>query len=299
MVRGLTLETASRGGALVWRWLAPLNKRHRRADEQLRLAYPERDAAWRSRTLRDVWSNLGATFAESFLLDRLVAAPDRFSVVASEELDAALSDQEQGVVLACLHTGNWEVAIMPVVWLNRRPAGIYQKIRNPLVDADIRASRAGLFSGGILEKGASTARQALRIAKAGGVVGIMSDLRDRRGVAVDFFGRPAPSTPFPATIARMTGATLVAARVVRTGPARFVVEGAIVDVPRTASREADITRSTQDLHAVFERWIREHPGQWMWGHRRWGAVAIRSERRNPSDNVDTDGEPNAADRGTL
>ena len=186
-------------------------------------------------------------------------------------------------------------AIIPVVWRGRRPAGVYQRIRNPLVDADIRASRATLYPGGIMEKGASTARQALKIAKAGGIVGIMSDLRDRRGVAVDFFGRPAPSTPFPAMVARMTGATLVAARVVRTGPARFVVEGAIVDIPRTVSREADITRATQDLHAVFERWIREHPGQWMWGHRRWGAVAIRSERHGPSEQADAGSDPNTED----
>ena len=40
--------------------------------------------------------------------------------------------------------------------------------------------------------------------------------------------------------------------------------------PRTADRQADILATTAAIHAIFERWIRDTPGQWMWAHRRWG-----------------------------
>ena len=279
LVRSLPLGVASRVGAASWRWLAPLNKRHGRAARQLRKAYPERDAAWRRRVLAGMWSNLGATFVEGFLLDRLLDAPDRFEIALSPEVEAILSESKRGVVLASLHTGNWEVAVWPLVRQGLAPAGIYRPARNPLVDRDIRALRGGLYPAGLLPKGSTAARSAMRIVAGGGLVSIMADLRERKGVAVQFFGRTAPSTPFPAMVARHTGAPLVAGRVVRTGAARFRIEAQAVPVSRTAARLEDIEATTRALHQVFEGWIREHPEQWMWGHRRWGDLALRSARR--------------------
>ena len=110
----------------------------------------------------------------------------------------------------------------------------------------------------------------VRIVRDGGAVAVLADLRDRRGAAVPYFGQPAPSTTFPALLARTTGATLVAGRVVRSGPVRFFIEGEVIEVPKTPDRDADIIEGTQRIQACFERWVREHPDQWMWAHRRWG-----------------------------
>ncbi len=280
LVRALPLPLASRTGAFAWRWLAPFNKRHKRALHNLERAFPERDAAWREAVLTRMWSNLGATFAEGFALGRLLDSPDRFDIALSPEVEAALADRRGNVVLASLHTGNWEVAVLPLVWRGLEPSGIYQKVRNPLVDSDIRAARLRLYPGGLLPKGSQTARAVLRNVRGGGMVSIMADLRDRQGVSVPFFGRPAPSTLFPALVARTSKVPLIAGRVVRLGPARFRIEAEIVEMPITNDRAADMEDATRRLHALFERWVREHPDQWMWGHRRWGAVAVRSERRS-------------------
>jgi KDO2-lipid IV(A) lauroyltransferase len=98
---------------------------------------------------------------------------------------------------------------------------------------------------------------------------MLADLREMRGIEVPFFGRPAPSTPLPALIARTLDLPLIAARAVRMGGVRFRIEAEPVAVPRTADRHGDVLAATAALHAVFERWIREDPGQWMWAHRRW------------------------------
>ena len=93
---------------------------------------------------------------------------------------------------------------------------------------------------------------------------------DRNGVAVDYFGRPAPSTTFPALLARSLGVRLYAARVVRMPGVRFRIEVVELPIPREGERKADVAAATQMLQSQFESWVRENPSQWMWAHRRWG-----------------------------
>ncbi|MDP2297773.1 MAG: hypothetical protein Q8M24_20205, partial [Pseudolabrys sp.] len=38
---------------------------------------------------------------------------------------------------------------------------------------------------------------------------------------------------------------------------------------RDAQGKIDITATTQIITNVVEGWIREHPEQWLWLHRRW------------------------------
>ena len=89
-------------------------------------------------------------------------------------------------------------------------------------------------------------------------------------MTVPFFGMPAPTTKFPALLARTLDVPLLVGRVVRLPGVRF--RGLIqrVDVPRTKDVEADILAATTTIQSTFEGWIRSEPGQWMWAHRRWG-----------------------------
>jgi KDO2-lipid IV(A) lauroyltransferase len=38
---------------------------------------------------------------------------------------------------------------------------------------------------------------------------------------------------------------------------------------RDTSGRVDVQAATQQVAAILEGWIREHPGQWLWVHRRW------------------------------
>ena len=55
----------------------------------------------------------------------------------------------------------------------------------------------------------------------------------------------------------------------RTKGAHFVMRLEQVEVPHSDDRHADVLATTAAVQAQFERFIRDTPEQWMWGHRRW------------------------------
>ena len=268
IARALPLETASCVSGRLWRWLAPLLKRHRRALDHLRLAFPEKTEAERDSTARDMWETLGRIFAESFHLDEIIDS-DRIQFTNLDELKAT-GVMGNGVVGCAAHLANWEVAASLSVKLGTDAMGIYQRVKNPWVDARIRAMRARLYPAGLLQKSQASGLRAIRHVRQGGALVMLADLRDRNGLSVPFFGSPAPSTTFPAMVARMLDRPLMAVEVERLPGVRFRIRGELVDVPRTDNREADVRVATENLQRKLETFIRAHPSQWMWAHRRWG-----------------------------
>ena len=264
----LPLEWASALSGKSWRLIAPLLRRHKRALAQLQRAFPDKSAGDCDAIARDMWETMGRTFGEFFHLDEL-ANSERLVVENKAEMVAGL-EAARGFVACAAHQGNWEIAVMG---LPKRPvpvAGLYQRIKNPYVDAYVLRKRARFYPGGLLQKSAASGVRLLRHVRGGGGVAIMSDLRETQGVCVPFFGLDAPSTPFPALLARSLGAPLYAATIVREPGVRFRLRLDPVEIPQTDDRNADIVQATANLNAAFEASIRKRPEQWMWAHRRWG-----------------------------
>jgi Kdo2-lipid IVA lauroyltransferase/acyltransferase len=214
-----------------------------------------------------MWENLGRNFAEFFHLDEIVGG-ERIRLEDSPEF-ARLRAAAPRAVVCGMHMGNWEIVVVAALRSGFKPAGVYQKITNPLVDRFVNARRAALYPGGLLEKSPRTAVQLMRIAKGGGCAAFLADQRETRGLSVPFFGRPAPSTPFPALVAETHDLPLFAFRVKREKGARFSIRTEPVALSRTGNRDADVAATTAALQATYEGFIREAPEQWMWAHRRW------------------------------
>ncbi len=265
LIRALPLEIASRLSGKGWRAVAPHLRRHQRALDNLALALPETSAAERQRIALGMWENLGRTFAEFFHLKQ-IDAQGRVALESAERFQAIA---DAGPFIVCApHMGNWELMALVGQRLGAKLAGVYQSLTNPLVDRAIYEIRAPMYPGGLMGKSPATARALLRLAREGGCPAFVADLRERRGIATPFFGRPAMSNPFPAFIARTTGLPLYAARVMRLPDARFSMRIEPVAVPKTSDRDADVAAATAALQARFEEFIREAPEQWMWAHRR-------------------------------
>ena len=265
--KAMPIEMASWLSGVLWRRLGPRlgNRRHARALANIARAFPEKSAAEHQALAAAMWENLGRTFAEAFRLAE-IAKSDRLSV----DTPPGYKIDNSARIVCAAHQGNWEIAVLAVSSApNAQPAGVYQRIKNPLVDSRVRQMRSFLYPGGLYTKTPATPRQLIRHAREGGTLAVLADQRDVRGPRVSFFGVPAPSTPFPAMVARTLGLKLYAGEIVRKPHVRFDIRLVEIAVPQTEDREADIVAATAALQVEFERTIRLHPEQWMWSHRRW------------------------------
>ena len=266
IARALPLEWASATSGFLWRRIAPLLGRHKRALDNLALALPETTEAERRRIALEMWENLGRTFAEFFHVQQILAE-QRVVLEPIEKFEAIVAG---GPFVVCtLHLGNWELASHAALRFGLPLAGVYQKLTNPLVDRWLYEHRRPLYTGGLFDKSPATSRALIKLARAGGYPAFVADLREGRGVKVPFFGHPAWTNPFPALIARTAGIPIYAAGVVRTKGAHFVMRLEKVETQYSDDRHADVLATTAAVQAQFERFIRDAPGQWMWGHRRW------------------------------
>ena len=271
---GFVVGTGAALVGLVGPWL----RQNRRALANLAVAFPEKSDAERDAIARAMWANMGRVFAETLVLDRLLADPDLIEIVEHARWQARLGSP--GPSVGCtLHMGSWELAIWPLRLFGREPAGVYKPLDNPLLDRWLADTRRALFPAGLLGKGETdedpkagqrTARALLDIARKGGCIGFVADHFDRRGEPIAFMGREARFTTAPAMIARHVGARFWVGRCLRVGTAsRFRMEIRELEMPRTKDKAADARALTTAMFAAFEEWIREHPEQWMWWNTRW------------------------------
>ncbi|THD43206.1 MAG: lauroyl acyltransferase [Bradyrhizobium sp.] len=266
LAAALPLEVASSLSGRLWRLIAPRLSRHRRALDNLALAFPDMSLAERQRVALAMWDNLGRTFAE-FVHMKQIMAEQRVTLEPLDKFEAVAKGPP--FIVCTLHLGNWELASQAALHFGLPLAGVYQKLTNPLVNRWTYEQRRSAYPGGLFDKSPATSRALVKLVKSGGYAAFVADLREGRGIQVPFFGRPARSNPFPAALARMTGMPLYAVCVTRTKGAHFVMSIEPVAVPTSGDRDADVLAATAALQARFEAFVRQAPEQWMWAHRRW------------------------------
>lgn len=277
LVRTLPLDTARELSAKAWRLLAPYGRRHRRALDNLAVAFPDKTPQEREAIAMAMWANLGRVMAETMLLDRILKEPERIEIENPELLERYAG--KMGAAIACsLHIGNWELAMWPLTRIGAKPAAVYRIVDNPYIDLYLRSQRAELYPGGLFARGRmkgvklghDTARMIASYVREGGRLGFLADRYENKGMETPFFGKPARSNVVPVMLARRAGARLWAGRCVRVGKeSRFRIRMREIKVPWTDDPNADIQATLNELHKQFEIWIKEHPEQWMWSNRRW------------------------------
>jgi len=186
----------------------------------------------------------------------------------AEHVEAALA-QGRGMIAIAAHAGNWEYTVMGYGLQYRPVAVVGRELDHPLARRLARYLRER--GGNWMVAKQRGLKDILRHLKQNHVVGIVIDQNTaaEEGLLVDFFGRPARTTPVAALLARRGVPVLpTPSRRLPDGRHLMVIFPPI-PMEKTGDTQADIKRHLELQSRAIEAWVRAEPSQWLWLHRRW------------------------------
>jgi KDO2-lipid IV(A) lauroyltransferase len=264
------------GSEAFLRLVGPLLPENRIGVANLAAAFPEKTRDEINTILRGVWANLGRVSAEFVYLDRLVAMRERSGSEDYVEVPPELVEQysyllnsKKPMLIFAGHLANWEAPAVLARIFDFDVAAVYRPLNLPRVREAVSRMRSRSMPGLIPSQRGSSfeIRQALVEGKA---VGMLIDQYFAEGVDVEFFGRRTKANPTLAVFARYFECDVYGARAIRLPDGRLRMDfTGPVDLPRDSSGKIDVQGTAQKLTSVLEGWIKEHPEQWLWLHRRW------------------------------
>jgi Kdo2-lipid IVA lauroyltransferase/acyltransferase len=259
------------------RSLGPLLRENKIGRDNLTAAFPEKSAAEIEAILRGVWDNLGRIGSEFAHLDRLwdydPAKPNRRGRIelAAPDIDRferLRADGKPALIFAA-HLANWELPAVCASTYGLDSAVLYRRPNIAGIDKWLRERRA-VSMGELIPAGLEAPMKIADALKRGAHVGILVDQYYVRGVEVTFFGRRTMANPLLARLVQHFDCPIHGVRVIRLPGNRFRAELSDEIAPvRDAQGKIDIAGTVQVITSVVEGWIREHPEQWLWLHRRW------------------------------
>jgi len=237
----------------------------------LRVAFPEWSERRRRQVLFGAFRNFGRVLADfahfpSWNRENI----ERLIIYDGFENYACARDQGKGVLFLTAHFGNWELGSFAHGVYGYPCNFIVRELDNPLLDAFINRYRC--LSGGRAIEKRDAAREVLRAFQRREAVGILADQNTlaAEGVFVDFFGRPACTTTAPARLVRKTGVPVVLGLVIWDAQMRkYRLRFDPVAWITREDPEEEIAANTANFTRLIEDYIRRHPDQWLWVHRRW------------------------------
>jgi lipopolysaccharide heptosyltransferase II len=170
------------------------------------------------------------------------------------------------VVLILSHLGNWELfsQLMPRCFPFMKPASVFQRLSNRLIDAHLRKTRSR--TGLRLFDRSEGFKPVIDYLRANGGLGVLSDQHaGDNGMWTPFFGKLASTSPLAALLAKRTGSALFAAAVYTEGVARW----RMVFTDQINNATDSVEALTAKGNAVIEQQIRVAPEDWFWVHDRW------------------------------
>jgi KDO2-lipid IV(A) lauroyltransferase len=178
----------------------------------------------------------------------------------------------KGVLFLTGHCGNWELLALVTGMQFSHVSVVARPMNNPYLNSLLEKVRRRYGNSVIYKKGAL--KSIVRAFKDKGCVGILMDqaVVPDEGYVVDFLGRGAWTTKMPALIARKTGAAALPAFIHRTDKGHVIKIYPEVELSLNRDSEEAVKEDTIRFSGFVEDYIREHPSEWLWIHRRWKRV---------------------------
>ncbi|MBI3652499.1 MAG: lysophospholipid acyltransferase family protein [Acidobacteria bacterium] len=269
----LPRRTAISVSQFIARLIFKIHKRLRQTGyRNLELALPEVALQEREKILLGVFDNLGRMLGE-FSQFLKISRDNIGEVVRYEGFEhyAQAKAKGKGVLMLTGHLGAWELCAFAHGVYGHPLRFLARPLDNPLLETLINRYRA-LSQNLPIDKNNSV-REVLKTLRSGNDVGLLIDANTlaNEGVFCDFFGIPACSTTGLAVFALRADAPVVPGFLIWDEGLHQHVLHFAPEIPliRTGDFKEEVALNTARFTQVIEEWVRRHPPQWLWIHRRW------------------------------
>ncbi len=185
-------------------------------------------------------------------------------------------DESGGCIFVTPHIGNWEVLPQVSAVIGIPLAIVARPLDNEYLEKLIFRSRVAEGQFIIPKKNALFVLQ--KTLQNGRSIGMLPDQSTMKGVVINFFGRPASTTPVPAILAITYKRPIVVVAACRKDNNQY--EGFVSDPiwpGEYTSEKAEIIRITGEITRNMEIIIRKYPEQYLWMHNRWKTYKGKKE----------------------
>ncbi|MBF0485684.1 MAG: mitochondrial fission ELM1 family protein [Candidatus Omnitrophica bacterium] len=252
-------------------------KLSRKVIMNLRLAYGKKKSSAELRRLqRQFFQVYGQSIIE--LARFPVIAKQGFAryvtVHGKEHFDVAIK-KGKGVIFLSMHFGNWELSNL-VGSMMGHP---YNMVANDLEHinrvADFLNSLRRSAGCNIINPGIG-GREIIKRLKANEIVTLVVDQGGKDGIPVPFFGEDASMSTGAVRLALKYDAAILLVNIYRLPHGKHVLTALPFELTRSADVEKDVQMNLKRMTGVYERWIDEHPYEYIWSYKTWKLSKTRT-----------------------
>lgn len=288
LARSLPIDTASRLGARLGKWIGPrMQRKNELFRTNMAIAFPDLDDAALDALVTKAWGQAGRVLGEYPHLGTILAEPERLVIDILEPI-STYQDPSQPCVIVTAHQSNWEVVCLAMARLGIPNASLYSPPTNPLLDKLLLDSRQALNCQLLARD--NSARLLMRALKEGRTAAMVMDRRVDDGKPIRFFGHDKRSTILPAKLALKHHCALVPVQVERLEDARYKVtfHPPVHAGNPQADENTQAIDMIQQVHDHFESWIREQPADWFCSKRMWPKNTPRRNAELTGGNIEVE-----------
>ena len=265
-------------------------------DENIQYAFPDWSPRKRLQIALGMWEHIFLMLVEFLHAPRKITKSTYSHYVkpSPEEERLFVELQERPTILLSGHMGNFEVAGYLSGLRGFSTHAISTPFRNAFLDRYF--ARIHAAQGQQIIPSRRVALQVGHLLETGQCVAMLADQHGgRRGIWIEFLGRPASYHKGPAIMSLTSGAPIVVAFTRRLDkPLHFETVVLGVFDPTNCDRSMRDARAiTEWYNGLLEEMVRQCPDQYWWVHRRWKKPPERIQKAANSDSAAAVSEPDS------
>ena len=262
LVKALPIRCSSAfGGYLGKSFYHIMKKRNQIGRRNLEIAFPEKTPEEREQILKAMWQHWGRVYGELPHADKLY---QQAHITGLDYLKEQARKKE-GCLVCSAHLGNFEISASTNLFDDYCLNPVYRAANNPYIDKIVFQKRKGV----LIPKGTHGAKKMLDVLKAGKAIVILCDQKLREGIAVPFFGKKAMTPSAIASVSLKLNVPIIMAKCVRRTDGQFDIAVYPLEKSKNPNKQEAVYETMLSINQEMENWIRQHPEQWLWIHRRF------------------------------